>query len=105
MSDIERQIRDQLRAREQQLDQDTLEHLRFARERAVSRAGKFRLPRVILPLGGMTLASIAIFFLVLSPLHQSNNNPARPALSADSKEAQDLDFYYWLAENQDVIDS
>ena len=101
MTDFEKNLRQQLRAKEVQLEQENIDNLRIVRQKAVAKNRGFRLPRVLLPLGGMTMASIAIFFLVLSPMQQTVD-PTTDSLAVDSSEMQDLDFYYWLAENQDV---
>ena len=100
MNDFEHDMREQLRAKERQIDDSNLDQLRMARRRAVAKNRGLRIPNVLLPLGGMTLASLAIFFLVLSP-PQTTDTAFEP-LSADSGEMQDLDFYYWLAETQNV---
>jgi len=101
MSNFEKNVRQQLRARETQLEQEDIDNLRAARQKAVARNRGFRLPRILLPLGGMTMASIAIFFLVLSPMQQTVDQ-SPDSLAVESMDMQDLDFYYWLAENQDV---
>lgn len=104
MTDFESNLRNQLRSTEHQLEPEVLHGLRSARAKAIASRPSFRTPRVLLPLGGMTLASIAIFFLVFAPLHMSVDQ-AQPSGAMESSEAQDLDFYYWLAETQDVSGS
>ena len=101
MTDFESNLRNQLRSSEHQLDPDVLQSLRDARAKAIaSRSSFFRTPGVLLPLGGMTLASIAIFFLVFAPLPMPVDQ-AQESRTFESSETQDLDFYYWLAETQD----
>ena len=100
MSDFERNLREQLRAEELKLDDETLRQLKAGRTRAIAHNRRFRLRQVLVPLGGMTLASIAIFFLVLSPLPPTSDNARRPMVM-ENGDLKDLDFYYWLAETQD----
>lgn len=104
MTDFESNLRSQLRSTELQLDTHTLQSLRSAREQAIASRPLLRTPRVLLPLGGMTLASIAIFFLVFAPL-QMPTDQVHESRASQSGEVQDLDFYYWLAETQDVSGS
>ena len=101
MTDFERNLRDQLRASELRIVEEDLHRLCQGRQRALAANRGFRLPRFLLPLGGMTLASLAIFLLVLSPQPQTTNT-AVDTMAQDAAEMQDLDFYYWLAETQDV---
>ena len=107
--EFETQLRSRLRGSELELDPALTDKLRAARKRASSRSrgagSDFRLPRFLLPLGGMTLASVALFFLVLSPLQQSPQDMPGESLSAETMDPQDLDFYYWLAETQNVAES
>ena len=102
MTDFERNLRDQLRASELRIEEEHLDRLRQGRERAVARNRGFRLPRVLLPLGGMTLASLVIFLLVLTPQQPRQPDAARDTMALDGSEMEDLDFYYWLAETEAV---
>ena len=104
MNEFERNLRDRLRSSEQQLDSDTVRSLHSARKNAVDQSPGFKLPKILVPIGGMALASIAVFLLVFSPIQQSSNQ-TRDSLILDQREIQDLDFYYWLAETQDVTGS
>lgn len=104
MTDFESNLRGQLRSTEQQLEPDILRSLSCARSRAVASRPFLRTPKVLLPLGGMTLASIAILFVLFAPLHMSVDQ-AQQSRPMESSETQDLDFYYWLAETQDVTGS
>ena len=102
MTDFERNLRDRLRRSEQELDTETLQTLKQARLRALAgRRSLFSLPRkILLPLGGMTLASLALV-IALGPMHLMTD-PASQNVATESADVQDLDFYYWLSETQDI---
>ena len=104
MNDFETELRDRLRAHERDLEPDLQERLGESRKVALGKIHRFRIPRFLLPLAGMTLASVAALILVFSPTSLQNNGN-QGTLSPDTVQTQDLDFYYWLAETQDVAGS
>jgi len=104
MTDFERNLRAQLRATERHLDPAIESQLRQSRKKACQQPLGFRLPRFFLPLTGMTLASVFALTLILSP-EMTDSSSLRDKLFPESVQSQDLDFYYWLAETQNVADS
>jgi hypothetical protein len=104
MTDFEKSLRDQLRATETQLAPTIEVQLRAARQKAVARVGAFHLPRFLLPVTGMTLASIFALAILFSP-QMSHFGDQKRNIASDGSVNQELDFYYWLAETQDVAGS
>ena len=100
MTDFEQSLRDQLRSTERHLSPEIEARLRECRNTAVAKSSSFHIPRVLLPVAGMTMASIAAFFLVFSPLPPTDD---QPGTGYEQVDAQELDFYYWLAETQGVV--
>ncbi|MCK9502798.1 MAG: hypothetical protein M0Q95_01260 [Porticoccaceae bacterium] len=101
MTDFERNLRAQLLAAERHVDPVIERQLRQSRKHACEQAARFRLPRFLLPLTGMTLASLFALTLILAPEKSMFFNQ-QDALFPDTVQSQDLDFYYWLAETQNA---
>lgn len=101
MKEFETQMRDVLRHSERELDTDTTQYLAQARSYAMSTASKRKSPRFFMPVTGMVLASVVALVLVLSP--NIRDNQATPLsndeilLSEGIDLYEDMDFYYWLA--------
>lgn len=104
MTDFERQLKEQLRSEERHLPDSVEQRLRASRQRACEQSRSFHLPRFLLPATGMTLASVLALTLILAPgsLQQAGDTGSA---SLDMLQTQELDFYYWLAETQDVAGS
>jgi len=101
MTDFERNLRAQLIAAERRLDPAIERQLRQNRKNACERAPRLRLPRFLLPLTGMTLASLFALTLILAPEKSTFLNQ-QDVIFPDTVQSQDLDFYYWLAETQNA---
>ena len=107
MNDFERQMQHVLRRSEHDIDDDTARRLAEARGVALS-ANKQRIPRFFVPATGMALASVLALVLVLSP-----EAPTSGEKSAASREEallsepvdlyEDMDFYYWLAREENNL--
>ncbi|MDX2464037.1 MAG: hypothetical protein QNK31_05970 [Porticoccus sp.] len=101
INDFEKQIQDVLRSTERELDADTAQHLVQARSQALKSAGKRQTARFFMPVTGMALASVVALVLVLSPNLQDNQitpmGNDEMLLSEGIDLYEDMDFYYWLA--------
>ena len=101
MKEFEIQMRDVLRRSERELDTDTTQHLAQARSHAMNAASKRKSPRFFMPVTGMALASVVALVLVLSPNLQDNQTTPlsndETLLSEGIDLYEDMDFYYWLA--------
>ncbi|MCK9564373.1 MAG: DUF3619 family protein [Bacteroidales bacterium] len=93
MDKLEHNLRQQLRAAESQLDDNTARRLRQARSTALASSRRPLLSRLMVPALGMATASVVALVLVLSP-----GEPGQDILD-NASFYQDLDFYNWLAEN------
>lgn len=101
MNDFETRLRNQFEQQEQQLPPGVETRLRASRKNAVEHGNAFssRLHRLLLPVTGMAMASVFALVITLSPGTEDTPGGQRSDQTASS---QDLDFYYWLAETQNV---
>lgn len=110
-SEFEKRLRNELVDTESRLDNQTTRQLNAARRRALEARGQRHttsLKDLLWPAAGMVTASLLVFTVLLSPV-----SPVTPAdkFAADNVSIEfendlenelieDLDFYYWLAENE-----
>ena len=101
LDDFEKQMQDVLRSTERELDADTAQHLMQARLQALNTVGNRKTARFFMPVTGMALASFVALVLVLSPNLQDNQTTPMGndeiLLSEGIDLYEDMDFYYWLA--------
>ena len=103
MNNFESQMRDVLRSSERELDAETTERLAKARSTALSTATKWQIPRFFVPATSMALASVLALFLVLSPgINEPQLNQDEILLSEGVDLYEDMDFYYWLADEANL---
>lgn len=105
--ELEQQLRGQLRRSEQQLGDQQLAALKSARDSALLAPSR-RPRRKTLVWGGAALACSMTLALLLVPMTQTTHPPVSAAavnyaLTSDSEVIDDLDFYTWLALNDEVI--
>ncbi len=103
MNDFEKQMQNVLRRSERELDTETAQHLAQARITALNAASKMRMPRFFVPATGMALASVLAVVLVLSPgVQDYPANQEETLLSEGLDLYEDMDFYYWLADEENL---
>lgn len=100
MSDFERKMQEVLRRSERELDTDTTQRLAQARTQALDGASQRRAPRFFVPVTGMALASVLALVLVLSPAQQNQDDVL---LSEGLDLYEDMEFYSWLASEEDNL--
>jgi len=105
MNDVEKLLRDELRASERRLHPAIEAGLRAAREQACSGKMRRRGISLWLPVSGVALASVVFAALVFSPLFPMPGTGHGASTFPESVKATELDFYYWLAETQSGLDS
>ena len=107
MTDFEKQMQTVLRDSESQLDTQTIRSLANARSEAMNESKKSYSSRFFMPVTGMALASVIALVLVLSPDFYSNQTPALDneelLLSEGMDLYEDMDFYYWLASEENNL--
>jgi hypothetical protein len=103
---FERELKEKLVSIEQNIDPQMHRKLSAARKDiVVGSKSNFggRLRKLLWPAVGMALASSLVFVVVLMPLRQA---PGFDSFVVDDPGSEsfeileDLDFYYWLAENE-----
>ena len=104
---FEIQLKDELTRIETDIDPDITQQLTIARQKAIDSHTKpcwARYAKQILwPAAGMVMASFLVFMVVLGP---TSPLPTHDKLVVDEKNMdniellEDLDFYYWLSENE-----
>jgi hypothetical protein len=104
MSDFEATLKQQFREQENCLSPGVETRLRANRKNAVEIAAKgnsfaSRVHRLLLPVTGMAMVSVFALVITLSPGTEDTSGNHTPDQAVSS---QDLDFYYWLAETQNV---
>jgi len=99
MTDFENSLRNKLRSEERDLDLSVESRLRQARLTACGQAS-YRRAHLWLPVTGMALASVAFFALMFTPLSPFTDGANRNQVFLENVQAQELDFYYWLAETE-----
>lgn len=103
MNDFEKQMQKVLRSSERELDTETTQRLVQSRINALNAASKRRMPRFFVPATGMALASVLALVLVLSPSVQHYpSNQEEILLSEGLDLYEDMDFYYWLADEENL---
>ncbi|HEB28771.1 MAG TPA: DUF3619 family protein [Porticoccus sp.] len=100
MSDFEKKMQEVLRRSERELDTDTTQRLAQARTQALDGASQRRAPRFFVPVTGMALASVLALVLVLSPTQQNQDDVL---LSEGLDLYEDMEFYSWLASEEDNL--
>ena len=104
MSDFERKMQEVLRHSERELDPDTTQRLAQARAQALERANQRWTPRFFVPVTGMALASVLALVLVLSPsLQDPQQNQDDVLLSEGLDLYEDMEFYSWLASEENNL--
>lgn len=100
MNDHELTLRSRFRQAEGWLSQDQLEILDASRKQALRRARFQRWPAFLAPAIGMAAASVIAAILIFTPSSESPTPLTQGDFaSTDSAEFyRDLDFYYWLAQ-------
>ncbi len=105
-NEFEKQLRANLIIGERAIDPAITRQLNAVRQQAIE---GYRKPRFwqlrggLWPATGMVTAALLVFMVVLSPLSPlpSHNTAAVNEQGIESMEMlEDLDFYYWLAENE-----
>ncbi len=103
MNDFETKARQLLQRSEAEVDTETAQKLREARLQALQSRERLRLPSFLLPATGMATASILALVLVYSPLN-GEHEVEPDLLSTENVELyEDLDFYYWLASEENNL--
>ena len=100
-TEFEKSLQSDLRHSEQAVDAEHLQQLAGVRQLALENAtpAPRRLRRFLWPTAGMALASILVlvFAMPFSPLGPT---AANEYLSDNLELYDDLEFYYWLADNE-----
>lgn len=103
MNDSTQHLREVLRRSEQELDAATIQQLNSARTRALN-AEKPRIPRFFVPVTGMAVATAFALILVLSPATQDPSLNQDDMLISEGLDLyEDMDFYYWLANEENNL--
>ncbi len=101
---FEQDLQSDLRHCEQAIDAEHITRLSNIRQQALSAASVStasaprRLRRFLWPTASMTLASLLVLVLV-SPLSPFTSAPMNEQVSDNFELYDDLEFYYWLADN------
>lgn len=102
---FEQHLQSDLRHCEQTMDAEHITRLSTIRQQALSDApvspvsSPRRLRHFLWPTASMTLASLLILVLV-SPLSPFTSAPMNKQVSDNFEFYDDLEFYYWLADNE-----
>tara|TARA_R110000787_G_scaffold100000_4_gene204809 strand:- start:154 stop:492 length:339 start_codon:yes stop_codon:yes gene_type:complete len=110
-SEFEVQLRTHLLSAERNIDPQMAGQLTAARKRALNTTANpwvNRFRKAVWPTAGMALASALVVMVILMPLspHQIPDKLAVDNQGNDSLELlENLDFYYWLAENESNLRS
>ena len=102
---FEQDLQSDLRNCEQGIDAEHITRLANIRQQALSAApvssvsAPRRLRRFLWPTASMTLASLLVLVLV-SPLSPFTSVPMNEQVSDNFELYDDLEFYYWLADNE-----
>lgn len=104
MNDFEATLKQQFQEQENCLPPGIETRLRANRKDAVEIATKensfvSRIHRLLLPVTGMAMVSVFALVITLSP---GTEDTSGNQISDQTVSSQDLDFYYWLAETQNV---
>ncbi len=106
MNEFEIKIRDELIRMETAIDSGASEQLTLARKKAIESHTKpwiRYLKQILWPTTGMVMASLLVFMVVLGPTSSLRNQDKLliDEQNIDNIELlEDLDFYYWLSENE-----
>ena len=99
-------MKDELTRIETDIDSDINQQLTVARKKAINSHTKpwaRYVKQILWPTAGMVMASFLVFMVVLGP---TSPLPAHDKLVVDEQNIdniellEDLDFYYWLSENE-----
>lgn len=111
-SEFEIQLRAQLLNAEREVDPQVIEQLTATRKRALNTyritPWVSRLRKAVWPTAGVVLASALVVMVIVMPLspRQIPDTLAVDNQGSDSLELlENLDFYYWLAENESNLRS
>jgi hypothetical protein len=101
MNDFEQTLRNELRTSEQRLSPEIEARLAGSRQVAVAKARRHPWARIFLPLSGMLAASVVALVVVWAPLTDTPTPSMQHPVTVDNTEFfEDLEFYYWLAQNE-----
>ena len=107
MNKFESEMRDVLRGSERELDSDTLRELSQRRNKALAQVKKPYRGKQFALATGMTLASLLVLVVMLSPDFTNRELQPPPQEQFLSSEGRDLyenmDFYLWLAARDDNL--
>ena len=108
-STFEKKLMDDLRSTEKNLDPEIKKQLTAGRKKLIDgyqRAWYRKLRWAMWPATGMVTASVLMFMILLSPLSPLT---LHDTLIVDEQSSEnidlldDLDFYYWLSENEEEL--
>ena len=99
---FEKQSQHLLRQSESQLDADTTRRLNESRQLALASKKYSALPSFVLPATGMIAASLVALGIIYLPLNPVSEN-SDPLTTDNIELYQDLEFYHWLAEQEDNL--
>ncbi len=107
-TEFEQNLQSDLRHSEQAVDSAQLQQLAAFRQQALQAMPanvalpRHRLRRLLWPTAGMALASILLLVLVL-PFSAFKPTLSNEYLSDNMELYNDLEFYYWLADNEEDL--
>jgi hypothetical protein len=99
---FEQSLQSELRHSERVIDTQHLQRLADCRQQALDSTAlaPSRLRRFLWPSAGMALASILVFVLAMMPLSPLGPTVTNEYVSDNQELYDDLEFYYWLADNE-----
>jgi hypothetical protein len=103
---FEIQMRDELTHIEADIDPNISQQLTLARRKAIdchTKPWARYVKQILWPTAGMVMASFLVFVVILGPTSPllTHDNLVVDEQSIDNIELlEDLDFYYWLSENE-----
>jgi hypothetical protein len=104
MNDFEKKMQDVLRHSEREMDSDTIQRLAQARAQALDISSQRRTPRFFVPVTGMALASVLALVLVMSPNLQDSQQQQEDVLLSEGLDLyEDMEFYSWLASEENNL--
>ncbi len=107
MTNFESEMRDVLRGSERELDSNTLGDLSQIRHSALAHANKPYRRKHFALATGMTLASLLVLVIMLSPdltKPELQPPPQEQFLSSEGRDLyENMDFYLWLAAQDDNL--
>jgi len=103
-TELEQDLQSDLRHSEQAVEAQHIQQLSDFRQQTLraslsNTSPRYRLRRFLWPTASMTLASLLVLVLA-TPLSPFSSAPLNEQLSDKVELYDDLEFYYWLAENE-----